>query len=414
MSLFTSKEFASICVDGTDWRDISKTALEKLESIRTREDSFNFGFLYVSDHLSDDVSSILNLFKSVLNIDHWIGSVAMGVIGCGTAHVDTPSISVMIGRLPEDSFHIFPESTSEDSEDIEGYDALTQWIIESMPIFAVVHADPMAEKDPQETLQELEYSTNSFIVGGVTSSRSQHYQIANSACQNAICGAFFTDSVAVSTVLSQGCRSFTPLHTITKTDDNTILMLDDRRAVDVLQDDLRRLTTKKTGQVSDKFIQNIAGIETTEHIPEEFKSLFQGEIHVGLPLSQSDKHDYLVRNISGIDVDEGSISISEHPMVGDHILFVERSEDTLISDLTHNLIALRRRVESERGCFEPKAALYISCISRGFYEPKSEDAHEMKIIRNIIGDVPMTGFYAGGEINNARLYGYTGVLTLFF
>jgi small ligand-binding sensory domain FIST len=30
-----------------------------------------------------------------------------------------------------------------------------------------------------------------------------------------------------------------------------------------------------------------------------------------------------------------------------------------------------------------------------------------------LGDFPLVGFYAGGEISNARLYGYTGVLVLF-
>ena len=30
-----------------------------------------------------------------------------------------------------------------------------------------------------------------------------------------------------------------------------------------------------------------------------------------------------------------------------------------------------------------------------------------------LGDVPLAGFYANGEISHNRLYGYTGVLTLF-
>jgi small ligand-binding sensory domain FIST len=35
------------------------------------------------------------------------------------------------------------------------------------------------------------------------------------------------------------------------------------------------------------------------------------------------------------------------------------------------------------------------------------------MIRKTLGDFPLTGFFANGEIHHNRLYGYTGVLTLF-
>jgi small ligand-binding sensory domain FIST len=38
---------------------------------------------------------------------------------------------------------------------------------------------------------------------------------------------------------------------------------------------------------------------------------------------------------------------------------------------------------------------------------------EMKIIESILGNIPIIGLYANGEISNNRLYSYTGVLTLF-
>ena len=37
----------------------------------------------------------------------------------------------------------------------------------------------------------------------------------------------------------------------------------------------------------------------------------------------------------------------------------------------------------------------------------------MQIIRHALGDVPLVGFYAAGEIAGHQLYGYTGVLTVF-
>jgi small ligand-binding sensory domain FIST len=37
----------------------------------------------------------------------------------------------------------------------------------------------------------------------------------------------------------------------------------------------------------------------------------------------------------------------------------------------------------------------------------------LQIVRHALGDVPLVGFFAGGEIAHHRLYGYTGVLTVF-
>lgn len=35
------------------------------------------------------------------------------------------------------------------------------------------------------------------------------------------------------------------------------------------------------------------------------------------------------------------------------------------------------------------------------------------MIQQQLGDFPLVGFFANGEIYNGRLYGYTGMLTLF-
>jgi small ligand-binding sensory domain FIST len=59
-----------------------------------------------------------------------------------------------------------------------------------------------------------------------------------------------------------------------------------------------------------------------------------------------------------------------------------------------------------------RGALYISCNGRGgphFGAPSAE----LKIVQRALGDVPLVGFFAAGEIARRHLYGYTGVLTVF-
>ena len=57
-------------------------------------------------------------------------------------------------------------------------------------------------------------------------------------------------------------------------------------------------------------------------------------------------------------------------------------------------------------------AIYVSCAGRGGPHFGSPSA-ELQVVRRALGDVPLVGFFAGGEIAHHRLYGYTGVLTVF-
>ena len=41
------------------------------------------------------------------------------------------------------------------------------------------------------------------------------------------------------------------------------------------------------------------------------------------------------------------------------------------------------------------------------------EQHRGGLLQAQLGEVPLVGFFANGEIANHRLYGYTGVLTLF-
>ena len=59
-----------------------------------------------------------------------------------------------------------------------------------------------------------------------------------------------------------------------------------------------------------------------------------------------------------------------------------------------------------------RAGIYVSCVARGpnLFGTQSD---EIRQIWNALGEVPLVGFFASGEISRDRLYGYTGVLTVF-
>jgi small ligand-binding sensory domain FIST len=109
-----------------------------------------------------------------------------------------------------------------------------------------------------------------------------------------------------------------------------------------------------------------------------------------------------------IDTSDGSLNITEEVMAGQPIFFCRRDNEAARKDLNRLLDDMRARLPRS-----PKAGLYYSCLGRGqaLFGPNSE---ELNILRQEFGDMPLVGFYANGEVSHDRLYGYTGVLTLFY
>jgi small ligand-binding sensory domain FIST len=411
MPAFSSSQFISAAASGKDWREASKAVLEMLEQAKGHGRAFNLGFLYISDHLADDAVSILNLFKSVLGIDHWTGAVGLGVCGIDEAHLDRPAISAMLGRFEEEDFCVFPGAGGDHDKTLP---LLENFMRKRPPMLVFTHGDPLADQDPALTIKALSEFTGGFVMGGLSSSRRQHVQFANDVCGGGLSGVAFARDITVATTLSQGCTPIGPIHAITRSEDHFIHEIDSKKAGAVFGDDLRSMAMKKIDKDANVIVTSEDMLRDPETIPGELKTLFRGEIHAAFPVSESDQNDYLVRNIIGIDPDEGTMAVSQDVSPGESIMFVQRDEKTVYEDLSASLIALRKRIQKETGRFEPKGALYVSCVARAFSTIENiPTPGEVKLIREVIGDVPLAGFYAGGEISNARLYGYTGVLTLF-
>ena len=115
----------------------------------------------------------------------------------------------------------------------------------------------------------------------------------------------------------------------------------------------------------------------------------------------------MVRNLLGIDVKQKLIAVGEYLAVGNEIMFCRRDGNTAREDMLRMLADLKQRISAP-----PKGAVYYSCLGRGRHQ-FGNDSEELKMIQDELGDIPLVGFFANGEIFHNRLYGYTGVLTLF-
>jgi small ligand-binding sensory domain FIST len=118
------------------------------------------------------------------------------------------------------------------------------------------------------------------------------------------------------------------------------------------------------------------------------------------------------------------VAIAAQPAEGMRMAFCQRNVQAARADLTRICAEIREEVESETletaspapAAPQParlmRGAVYVSCAGRGgphFGGPGAE----LQIVRRALGDVPLVGFFASGEIARHHLYGYTGVLTVF-
>jgi small ligand-binding sensory domain FIST len=89
------------------------------------------------------------------------------------------------------------------------------------------------------------------------------------------------------------------------------------------------------------------------------------------------------------------------------LLFCRRDPESARRDMNRMVRQLAGRLNGP-----PKAGLYVSCVARGA-ALFGDAGVETGLIRETFGEFPLIGFFANGEISRDRLYGHTGVLTLF-
>ena len=339
----------------------------------------NLGFVYVTDALADDLAALVERLKEATGIADWVGTIGFGICATGKEYFDEPALAVLIGALPPDSFRVLPQLTRP-GEKLPA--ALGQWVTAKKPMLGVVHADPRNQNLPA-LIDSISDDTDCFLVGGLTASRGKTSQVAGRIGEGGASGVLFAGDVPVVTGLTQGCSPIGPVHEITKAREHIVMELDGRPALDVFKQDI--------GEVLARDLQRIGNY-----------------IHAALPIAGKDTADYLVRNLVGIDPEKKWIAVGDRLSTGDKLMFVRRDAASAMKDLKRMLAELMQRASGR-----PKAALYYSCVARG---PNlfGRDSEELRTVKEAIGDIPLAGFFANGEISHNRLYGYTGVLTLLF
>lgn len=372
-----SKPFHHAIAIGSEPRELVNLCLAQIGDIR---EGCNIGFIYITDALTGELEHILQLLRQGTGIKHWYGSTGMALISTGQELYDQPALSVMLADLPDDSFRTIPSLRSSADEFIATEHA---WIETHASRFGLIHGDPTNPATP-ELIEALSAGLDGgFFCGGLTSSQTQYLQVADEITDGGISGVLFSAEVEVLVSHTQGCSPIGPVRTVNESAANIIMEIDGATALDAIKED--------AGEVLARDLNRLAGF-----------------IFAGLPIRGSDTGDYLVRNLVGIDPQTGRVAIGDRIEPGDQIMFCRRDGNTAREDMLRMLEDLKKRCKGRT----PRGGVYVSCLGRGRHQ-FGEDSEEVKMISKVLGEFPLTGFFANGEIFHDRIYGYTGVLTLF-
>ncbi len=372
--------------------------------------------LYITDHYAGQADDILEHLEAELPlITDWSGTVGIGICSNNVEYFDEPALAVMLLELPTDQYRVF-SGVAPLGLGFEMHSAL-------------VHADG-ATPDVGELIYELAHRTDAgFLFGGLSSSRSDNLQFAvagdgNVSGQGAASGVFsgglsgvaFGPSVGLVSRVTQGCKPVSKARTVTAAERNLILELDGVAALDVLLADLH-ISLDKPQEALQVVRATLVGLAAAD----------------GEPVRQTGNfgNDVVVRHIIGLDPARRGVAIADLVDSGARMAFCQRNTQAARSDLMRVCAEIREELEPADMPLQTAAALaaseleaaphparriagavYVSCTGRGgphFGGPSAE----LQLVRKALGDVPLVGFFAGGEIAYDHLYGYTGVLTVF-
>jgi small ligand-binding sensory domain FIST len=367
--------------------------------------------LYITDHYAEHAQAVLDHLRQALpGVSDWSGTVGIGVAVNGAEYFDEPAMALMLCDVSPEHYRVF-----------SGVSPLPAGWADA----ALVHADPNTP-DLAELIDEVAQRTQqAYLFGGLAASRTLSVQFSAQAgssasgvgaLQGGLSGVAFSPAVGLLSRVTQGCQPVSTEREVTEADGHVLLKLAGEPALDVMLADLN---------ISLADPQKAIGV---------VRSTLVGLSPVGQTGVGRTGHfgsDVRVRHIIGLDPLRQGVAIAEYVSSGMRLSFCRRDVQAARADLVRVCAEIREELEPEALSIEAinalsddpvstvpqpgkriAGAVYVSCTGRGgphFGGPSAE----MQIIRRALGDVPLVGFFAAGEIARNQLYGYTGVLTVF-
>ncbi|MFH1857303.1 MAG: FIST N-terminal domain-containing protein [Candidatus Omnitrophota bacterium] len=357
----------------------------------------HLALLFVSTSYEAEWKYLVPELRRSLGFPLLIGCSSSGVIGHDLELEFLPAMSLVAAYLPDVMLHPFMVSPIE----LElSYDTGKRWTShlgvskKDFPSFIII-PEPLS-CNASKLLEDLNQDfSRQPVVGGLASGSGDlggNFLFLNDEVfREGAVGVALTGNIALETIVSQGCRPIGERYIVTEADDNVLIALRGKPAIEVLQDLFSRLSPQDRGLAQHALFLGLAADE----MRPEFK-----------------RGDFLIRNIVGADPMTGALLIGERLSVGQTVQFHLRDAKTSEEDLRVLLKALAPSFKSR----PPRGMVVFNCQGRGkgLY---GTSHHDIRIIRSFVGESAIAGFFSNGEIGpvggKACLHGYTSSLGIF-
>ncbi|MGF1674281.1 MAG: FIST N-terminal domain-containing protein [Rivularia sp. (in: cyanobacteria)] len=362
----------------------------------------NLGLVFISSAFTSEYSRLLPLLAQQLDVPVLIGCSGDGIVGTngwGQAQEleAQAGLSLTLACLPSVNirpFHIIAEELPDLDSSPDAWTDLIGLPPNPTPQFILLSSN--FASGINDLLKGLDFAyPGSVTVGGQASGGEMGNNIAlfcnNKLYHQGTVGVALAGNIKLDPIVAQGCRPIGIPYQISKCDRNIILELDEQVPLILLRDLIASLS-------------------------EEEKILAQNSLFVGVAMDEfkQDLHpgDFLIRNILGVDPTTGAIAVGDYLRPGQRLQFHLRDAQTSAQDLEFLLKKYRAEKTSDPS---PVGALMFSCLGRGqgLYRKPNFDS---TLFRRYIKDIPVGGFFCGGEIGpvgaSTFLHGYTSVFAI--
>ncbi len=352
--------------------------------------------VFVTPGYGDDYHRVPGALRAAFPDASIAGCAAGGVVGGGRELEHVPAIALIGAVLPD----VEVRAVHIDGADLPGFHA------EPEDWHALMGIEPVG--DPQFLLFPDAFTMDiDALLAGLDESFPKAVKIGGLASGAAAPGLnvlFVNDAmhrmgtaavtlrgeILVDTVVAQGCRAIGAPLAVTRCEANLIHEFDGRPAAKAL-------------------------VELFESLPEEDQRRFRTSLCLGVSLESDPEHvadgAFLIRNLVGVDPQLGIVAVGSEMRPQQFVQFHLRDAHASAVDLR----AMLKRRQDHAADEVPAAALLFSCLGRGegLY---GVPGHDSGMIVEHLGELPIGGFFCGGEIGpvggRTRVHGFTSSIAL--
>jgi small ligand-binding sensory domain FIST len=369
--------------------------------------------LFLSADAADAAAEITSTVCDRLGTGRLIGCTGESLVGRGREIEGQTAASLWLAKLPGvdvQPIHLTFRNTPEGPSIMGWPDSLLDgWPAE--PCLLLL-GDPFSFPADYLLEQTNDQHPDAVVIGGMASGasvpRESRLLLGHTAYDEGAVAFMISGPVRVRSVVSQGCRPIGRHFVITKAERNVVLQLGGKPAL---------------GQLEAVFAE----------LPTRDQELVNRGLHLGRVVSEYldrfEQGDFLVRNVIGVDPESGAIAVGDYMRTGQTVQFHVRDWQTADAELRQLLAAARSGMGGPRApnagpdvgtemaqATRSLGALMFTCNGRGtrlFSEPH----HDALAVRDALGDIPLAGFFAAGELGPVGgknfQHGFTASIALF-